>query len=514
MFNDSFAVLIGASYSRFETLSTSHSRSTPQFMLVAPKPTTRFTTTLQPPASTRRHTVAKMTPTPAAICKERPHLRLSASILFTPKELRQYLHFRRSTILHLSDSEMNRIPIASDYADFLTWKEKQRTRESLHDLFNPCRSFGDLSAHISPVNETSSASNDGELSLPLSFAVATKCGHILHPGTPYPHASATKQLDIERCPVCTIDMHVTYMALLTKTLNASGGPIRPREAPDSQHEAVFQAWNVGKLNLVQAIYQYEEWARHEEDFRRCMYMNLSTWERKSAEESLQGVHGAKEALELYYEQELELSSNLETKLTQQKMEKKTKNLQNCGKRRVSFRDGTCFEQSRCHAYFYRKSPRFDGKYLQQRIYEDENRDHDFNIEIPIIIDNNTELDCPYMGRIPLENSPSQTFVQMDKTDVGGEVEIDKMGFTLNVSFDSSTSNSDTTVRGSSSEPDSASELDTDVEDIEVEEGAGSIPFQCESEDDDSGDEEDDSPENEDSSNDWDEDTDYDFIVFG
>jgi hypothetical protein len=519
MFNDSFAILIGASYSRFETLLTSHSRSTPQFMFVAPKPT-RFTTTLQLPASTRRHAVAKMTPTPAAICKRRPHLHLSASILFTPKELRQYLRFRRSTILHLSDSEMNRIPIASEYADFLAWKEKQRTRESHHDLFNPCRSFGDLSAHISSVNETSSASNDGALS--LSFAVAKRCGHILHPGTPYPHASATKQLHVERCPVCTVDMHVTYMALLFKALNANGGPFRPRDAPDSQHEAVFQAWNAGKLNLVQTIYHYEKYAKHEEDFRRCMYTNLTAWESNSAEEYLQRTYSAKAALNIYHEQVLELKPDFEAEITQQNIEKSSRK---CGKRRVNFREGTCFDPSRCHAYFYRKSPRFDGKYLRQRIHEDKATESESDIETPTIIGGNTESNCSDIEGSILGRCLDSDASQESESAICRDVQHDTMSSALNISFESSTSSSDTTVRGSSEDPDSASESDTDVEGMDVEDRVESILFGCASADDDPRDEEDGTEENEDSSDEdssgsegeWDEEDDDfggDFIIFG
>jgi hypothetical protein len=516
MFNGSLAVLTGASFFRFGSPSTSHSRSAPQLTLVAPpaKSVTPKSTIIKP---SRSKTVME----PPTTCKQRPppRLYLSASLVFSAKELRQYLRFRRATTLRLPTSELDRIPTAAEYADYVAWKEKQRTRESLTDLFNPYDSFGDLSAHLGPVKETHSESYEPA----MSFATATKCGHVLHPGTPYPHTSATKQLNIERCPACTIAMHLTYMALLNKALNASGGPVRPREAPDSKHEAVFQAWNVGKLNLVQTVYQYEEYTKHEEDFRRCMYMDLSAWERKSAEESLQNVQGAKEALELYYEEELELRSGMEVKVTQQKMTKKKQNFPKCGKRRVGFREDTCFEPSRCHAYFCRKSPRFDGKYLQQGIYED---DSDTDIEIPTIIDDNAEPDCSDMAENPLERYPDPEVVQEDQTGADKGVGFDILNSTLNVSFESSTSNSDTTVRGSSSEPDSASESDTDVEDMEVEEGASSIPFQCESEDDESSDEEDGSEEDEDSSDeegsgsgeDWDGDDDEgiggDFIVFG
>jgi hypothetical protein len=475
MFNGSLALLTGASFFRFSTYADSHKRTTLtlpfQFSRVATAPaiaSPKAINIADPSTNANANMATSLLrrqcprPRPPAV------LHLSASLIFNPRELRQYLRYRRSTKLRLSLSELDRIPTAAEYADYLIWKEQQRARESPRDLFNPCSIFEDLSAHVQPKQDDSSDVENGE----TTIMTATKCRHVLHPGTPYPHTSAPKPLVIEHCPVCTIAIHLQYMGLLTKALNRSGGPFRPRHDADSTHEAVFQAWYCGKLALVQTVYQYEEYAKHEDDFRRCMYWNLCPLKKRQAEESIESVKSAKEALEMYYTEVLNTTFEMKIALPHtDKPRRKT------GKRGVRFQKGTNFEEGRCQAYFCRKSPRFDGKYLRQRVYQDGDSESDTDEEITTLDDNeDNESECSdEVDEGLLEQYPNPDEFQHRGIDANGDVE----GITLNISLESSTSNSDTMVRGSSTELDSE-DSDTDIEEMEyVETDAKDVDIKAE-----------------------------------
>jgi hypothetical protein len=512
MFHGSLALLTGASFFRFSTYSDSHKRTTlnlpSPFALVAPASATAApkATTIADPLTeanvkTKTNLLRRQYPRPRPC----PVHHLSASHIFNPRELRQYLRFCRSTKLRLSPSELDRIPTAAEYADYLVWKKQQRARESLHDLFNHCSVFEDLKAHLQSKQNDSSDFIIGE----TKFMTATKCRHVLHPRTPYPRTSAPKPLDIERCPVCTIAMHLQYMELLTKALNSHGGPVRSRHDVDSINEAVFQAWYCGKLALVQTVYQYEEYAKHEDDFRRRMYWNLCPVKRRQAEESIQSVKSAKEALAMYYTEALNITFEVGTALSHTDKPKRK-----MGKIGVRFQDGTNFGQGRCQAYYCRKSPRFDGKYLRQRAYEDRDTESDIDEEITSMDDNeDTESECSdEFDEGFLERYPSPDELQYHGRDVRGDIEIDIVDF----SFESSTPNSDTMVRGSSIKPDSE-DSGTDIEEMEyVKTGAKDVDIEAEE----SENEDADDSLDEDSSDQGcldsadDEDIDGVFIVFG
>ncbi|KAF2787962.1 hypothetical protein K505DRAFT_256578 [Melanomma pulvis-pyrius CBS 109.77] len=265
---------------------------------------------------------------------------LSASLIFPSKELRHYLRFRRqTTTTHVSFSELDRLPSATLYASYLAWRKAERATQSIDALaFDTCPRFESLAAHLHPRAAHSNSSSD-QTGVASAFTVARSCRHALHPGTPYPSGQHPEQ-----CPVCIIDVHLQYMGVLTRALNESGGPVRPRDEPESRHENLFKAWYCGKLEVVRVVYQLEQWAADE-----------GTWRRLYPDMDVQGVHSAKEALERYWVEELHINAEAAAIRDRRVMEK--------GKKRVRFGEDTSFEAGRCEFYFWRRSPRYEeGKY--------------------------------------------------------------------------------------------------------------------------------------------------------
>jgi hypothetical protein len=240
----------------------------------------------------------------------RARYNLPASLILTPRELKLY---RRWQSLHttLRPAECGSIPTATEYEDFQQWLKKQDSGY-FSDVFD------DIHEHI---NSSTS---------PSEPTIAALCRHTLHPvETDQPHL---------RCPVCTIDTHVNYMKVLTRSLHSANGRPLPRTGtPSEQQEYLYLAWLQGKLATLRQVNELEELSVKEIEWAELHSRSLP-----------QDVHTAAKALELYWFETTECQSRQQSSTS---------------KKTLAFAEDTNFLPGRPIDYFLRKSPRYEpGKY--------------------------------------------------------------------------------------------------------------------------------------------------------
>jgi hypothetical protein len=202
------------------------------------------------------------------------------------------------------------MPTATEYEDFQQWLKKQDSGY-FSDVFD------DIYEHIMP-------------STPSEPAIASLCRHTIHPvETDRPRL---------RCPVCTIDMHINYMKVLTRSLHCANGRPLPRTGtPSEQQENLYLAWSQGKIAALRQVDELEELALKETE-----------WTESHPSVPCEDAYSATKALELYW---------FETTECQSAKPRSTK------KKTISFAEDTDFLPGRPTDYFLKKSPRYEpGKY--------------------------------------------------------------------------------------------------------------------------------------------------------
>ncbi|KAL5114466.1 hypothetical protein ACEQ8H_007663 [Pleosporales sp. CAS-2024a] len=246
--------------------------------------------------------------TPKSAAHARYHL--PANLILSPRELKLY---RRWQSLHttLRPTEMGFIPTAIEYDNFQQWLKKQDSGY-FSDVFD------DLSEHINTCNSSTEPT------------IASLCQHSIHP-------VETGQPRL-RCPVCTIDLHMNYMKVLTRSLNGANGRPLPRTGtPSEQQENLYSAWMQGKLATLRQVDELEALSAKEDDWAKSHVMQLG-----------KEVHTARKALELYWSETTDCE-NIRQMCT--------------SKKSLVFADDTNFLPGRPTDYFLRRSPRYEpGKY--------------------------------------------------------------------------------------------------------------------------------------------------------
>ncbi|KAF2025973.1 hypothetical protein EK21DRAFT_92780 [Setomelanomma holmii] len=239
-----------------------------------------------------------------------PRYNLAAGLVLTSRELKQYRQWQ-SQCTTLKPTECGFVPTAVEYEDFQQWLKKQDSGY-FSDVFD------DIYEHISPPRS------------PYEPSVASLCRHNLHPvlaGKP-----------TLRCPVCTIDMHINYMKVLTRTLQgANGRPLPFTGTPSEQQENLYLAWSQGKISILREVCELERLEAQETE-----------WSKTHLPVHTAVIHTATKALELYWFETAECPSMEQCTLKP---------------KAVSFDRDTNFERGRPTAYFLRSSPRYEpGKY--------------------------------------------------------------------------------------------------------------------------------------------------------
>ncbi|KAF1933001.1 uncharacterized protein M421DRAFT_25777, partial [Didymella exigua CBS 183.55] len=247
---------------------------------------------------------------------------VSANAIFTPREFKQY---RRWQNLHttLRPNEQGFLPTADEHEDFQQWLRKQDSGY-FSDVFE------DVAEHI----KTPTADEP---------PTAILCRHMMHPST-------AGHL-VKRCPVCTVDMYISYMRALEKALKGAGGraPRAAMQATTEQQEALYAAFMMGKLEVLHCLEEFEQQAEEEQRWRE----HHKDWKNED-------VRTASQALDLYWSEAFALVG------LQPSQPKKKKS--------VKFTPGTEFCVSRPEEYFKRRSPRYTpGKYTV-RMQDDEDEE--------------------------------------------------------------------------------------------------------------------------------------------
>lgn len=248
---------------------------------------------------------------------------LSAGLIFGPEELKQ---FRRWQRLHttLKPTACGILPNAIEYEDFQQWLKKQDSGY-FSDVFD------DIYEHIRPPTS------------PFEPTVASLCQHRVHP------AEARRQLT--RCPVCTIDVHINYMRVLTRSLHGvNGRPLPSSGTPSEQQENLYLAWSQGKLSTLREVRELEVLSEKE-----------AKWVKKHQEVLGEDIQSASKALHLYWLETTECAST-----TPPSAKKKS----------IKFAEDTNFMPGRPADYFLRRSLRYEpGKYT----IPDEEREDDADV---------------------------------------------------------------------------------------------------------------------------------------
>jgi hypothetical protein len=245
--------------------------------------------------------------------------KIPASIILAPRELKHYKRWQ-GIYTNTKPAEQGYIPTAIQYDDFQQWLKRQDSGY-FSDIFD------DICNHIpQSSSETITSACDAP--------VGSVCQHTMHP-VAVPHLQS-------RCPVCTIDMHVNYMKVLSQALEHAGGHAPSCTLTSSDHQdIVYNAWAQGKLSTLKELSRLESLADEER-----------AWSAQHPEAKLDHVRTASKALELYWS---------ETTGYQEGPKHSKK------KRPVVFAQETNFEPGRPEAYFNRKSPRYEsGKYTVVR----------------------------------------------------------------------------------------------------------------------------------------------------
>ncbi|EUC34497.1 hypothetical protein COCCADRAFT_93268 [Bipolaris zeicola 26-R-13] len=254
------------------------------------------------------------------------HPKIPASVILSPRELKLY---KRWQCLHanIRPNEQGYIPTAGEYEDFQQWLKRQDSGY-FSDIFD------DITGHIAPpASETTKSTSNSP--------VASVCQHTMHP-------TAAGQLQ-SRCPVCTIDMHVKYMHVLSQALENAGGRAPSCTLTSSEHQdTVYNAWCKGKIGALKELSVIENMAAQE-----------SEWSARHPEESHENVQTASKALDLYW---AETTGHVDERPRPKRDSA------------VAFAEDTDFEPGRPNPYFHRRSPRYEpGKYT---VVDDDGDDDD------------------------------------------------------------------------------------------------------------------------------------------
>lgn len=236
---------------------------------------------------------------------------VSANAIFSPREMKQYLRWQNlHTTLRLH--ELGFLPTADEYEDFQQWLRKQDSGY-FSDIFE------DVAEHIKPPSADEPPT-------------AILCRHTMHPIT----AGQLRR----RCPVCTVDMYISYTRALEKALRSAGGrkPKCVNETASPLQEGLYAAFVTAKLQALRYLDEFEQLAEKE-----------AKWSAQHPEWKNEETRTADQALDLYWSETGALTK------AQPQVSKKAK--------AVNFAPDTEFEQRRPQEYFRRKSLRYEpGRY--------------------------------------------------------------------------------------------------------------------------------------------------------
>ncbi|KAF2644806.1 hypothetical protein P280DRAFT_180289 [Massarina eburnea CBS 473.64] len=257
---------------------------------------------------------------------------LSASLILSSRQQKQYRRFELQTAGgYLPARKLGALPTAEEYARFQAWCQ---SNDSGYFSDTP---FGNIISTGPPVT---SASEE-------SARLARLCSHVLHPAQ-WPQ---DPKMAVDRCPICVVGMHTSYMTLLMRAFENAGGMVEQRWEAATAENPILEAVYAGKIALIRAIGHVEELAIAEKN-----------WNRQHPEVDLdRETKTAEEALRIYWAsvENFASESSCSSSVTSSSS-RRNKNPE----RTIHFDETTHFERGRHQHYFWRKSPRYEagGKY--------------------------------------------------------------------------------------------------------------------------------------------------------
>ncbi|KAF2747357.1 hypothetical protein M011DRAFT_458628 [Sporormia fimetaria CBS 119925] len=258
---------------------------------------------------------------------------ISAAILFTAREMKDYLRWQRQlppssrfVLLH-----RGRLPNAEQYHEYTNWREA-RAKEADEFIPNAGLWINQCSSDYASSTRDGSSTSE-EKGSDGGVRTARSCKHVLHPTTAY-----DSKRGVEMCPCCTVTAHLKYMDRLTSVLdNCQGSPYD--EAKSGARGPVARAWRAGKLQFANVLQKLEEAAEVE-----------AAWQAANPCVCLGDTMSASRALKMYCDSVK--ASPSETQFNR-----------SCKNKRVSFGTETRFEPGRPESYFRRTSVRYEpGRY--------------------------------------------------------------------------------------------------------------------------------------------------------
>ncbi|CAI6340523.1 unnamed protein product [Periconia digitata] len=272
---------------------------------------------------------------------------LPASLILGSREQKQYRRFQAQSS-NVRSQALGALPTAEQYAAFQSWCQKN---DSGYFSDTP---LGDL---ISSIHRDVQSQKDGK-------TVGAACGHVLHETQWH---NSTRQT-VERCPVCTVQMHTVYMDMLMQALKKAGGWMEQRWEAAPSNNPVLEAFYAGKIALIRAIADIEELAVAEENWDEsnpASDIDADPTKIKTAQDALRmywaSVESSASDTSSSSSPSMSCSSSFSSSSSisgEEGPRKKQKT------QAITFDENTSFERGRHQHYFWRKSPRYEagGKY--------------------------------------------------------------------------------------------------------------------------------------------------------
>ncbi|PVI04844.1 hypothetical protein DM02DRAFT_144264 [Periconia macrospinosa] len=365
---------------------------------------------------------------------------LPASLILGSREQKQYRRFQAQNN-NLRPQAYGTLPTAEQYAEFQSWCQKN---DSGYFSDTP---LGDL---ITSIHCEAQNINQGK-------KVSATCGHVLHQTQWYEPARET----VERCPVCIVEMHTTYMNILMQALRKAGGYMEQRWEAAPPSNPILEAFYAGKIAVIHAIAEIEQLVVVEESWDETNPSSNTEGDGniKTAHEALRiywtGIEGsASDSMSSSYSSLYSPTSSSPCKVPQKKQKKG----------RVSFSEDTDFERGRDQHYFWRKSPRYEpgGKYditssSSSASLSDEHLEEDDS-------DTSDKEDDGTTTRLPIRLDYAMILFEetLDNTDDGTSVEARAQGVEAATEYKGEGESDD-----SDAESDILSDSDSDDEDLEA-----------------------------------------------
>lgn len=263
---------------------------------------------------------------------------LSANLIFGSREQKQYRKFQAQDVATRPQT-FGALPTAEQYAAFQLWCQK-----------NDSGYFSDT-----PLSDLITSMHCEAQKDDVGKRVNAACGHALHP------TQWSDREDVDRCPVCTVEMHTVYMDMIMQAVKKSGGNMEQRWEAAPASNPTLEAFYIGKIALMHAIGDIEELAAMEESWDQNQPIVGSDTKDDTQ------VRTAQEALRMYWatvdesscsDNSRPMSPSSSSSSSSEASQKKQK------KQCITFGEDTHFERGRDQHYFWRKSPRYEagGKY--------------------------------------------------------------------------------------------------------------------------------------------------------